>query len=718
MDSSTHRTELDRQKQEEIKQQIAVLQAQLAGFPDTQATETTTRSPTATASATPTSPLPKRKPKEARLLVPATPSPRKKRKLDHKEPRRPIPKPIFQSASQHGSKGSSSKLSNAPRTAESFVKPAPSNMLSKLANLNRRAADGPQVTTATRTAGFKDRPHTPPPPEDGMDVDALKRDERLALIEDLEPGPYEHTPSSTDPKFLELEPNSGIRLSARILDHDDLQDHLRGRYYLSPSRLYLSIRLLPDKQGYDVPVPGDWITIAVVAERGPMRFTRAPVTIGPDDREKKDAKGKGKKTEESSKQGGKKYVNMKLIDFGARSQSSSAGSKSVIRGDAFLSLLLFESDGFDLITREGSDKPQKMYKGGSRGAFETMAKVKEGDVIALLNPKILKPFQRAGDTPHPVDNILAVTPESAASITVIGRSRDLGMCTVQKRDGKVCGSWFDKRTSEVCDYHLQNAVQRTRAGRAEFSVGTSGMSTTSAPKRKPAYDPARQWGLKPDDNIAGVGSTYVVSGHIVGGSGADSRTLFITENMGREGQAKAKRKLEKDADKTLKALLQKDKEGMRAVMKAREVGKAIAKKDDSEKKRTDNGSSKGKRRARETSDDETLEDKKMCHSFSAEMIKQLGFDPTVKPGHRRGDNADLKKKMEELEAIRTARKNISLGPGPGPIIRSNVVVPEKHKKVDSTMDGLPNLSDEDDLPTQILPDEVEEGKKMVDLDDF
>lgn len=150
---------------------------------------------------------------------------------------------------------------------------------------------------------------------------------------------------------------------------------------------------MPDKQGYDVPVPGDWITIAVVAERGPIKFTRAPVTIEAEDGDNKDKKKKGRYgVNEPEKSSGKKYVNLKLIDFGARS-SSTTGGTSVIRGDAFLTLLLFESDGFDLIPRGDGMKPEKLYKGGSRGAFEHLTKVKEGDVIALLNPKILKPFQ-------------------------------------------------------------------------------------------------------------------------------------------------------------------------------------------------------------------------------------------------------------------------------------------------------------------------------------
>lgn len=41
----------------------------------------------------------------------------------------------------------------------------------------------------------------------------LKRDDRLALVEELERGPYEFTPPSDDPDFLQLEPYSDIQLS-------------------------------------------------------------------------------------------------------------------------------------------------------------------------------------------------------------------------------------------------------------------------------------------------------------------------------------------------------------------------------------------------------------------------------------------------------------------------------------------------------------------------
>jgi minichromosome maintenance protein 10 len=177
-----------------------------------------------------------------------------------------------------------------------------------------------------------------------------------------------------------------------------------------------------------------------------------------------------------------------------------------------------------------------------------------------------------------------------------------------------------------------------------------GMSTSSAPKQKPAYDPARQWGLKPEPDAGG--STYVVSGHIVNGSGLDPRSIYATENLGREGQAKAKRKLSgKDADRALKGLLERDREGMKAVIKAREVGKVKVvdhqgngKKDKTEKAkgRQKDKDKEVRRVADEPSDHPTLPSKS---AYSAEVIKNLGFDPVARTGQRRGGDSDMKKKV-------------------------------------------------------------------------
>lgn len=197
------------------------------------------------------------------------------------------------------------------------------------------------------------------------------------------------------------------------------------------------------------------------------------------------------------------------------------------------------------------------------------------------------------------------------------------MCTVKKKDGKVCGSWVDKRVSDVCEYHIQNAVQHRRAARPEFTAGTGGMSTSAIVKRKTDYDPVRQWGLKPSTST-GDGATYVISGHVV--RSGNKPSLFMAESMGREGQAKAKRRLENnEVENTLKKLLERDREGMEVVLKAREASQA----------KGDDPKSKGKKKAKVEDDSAVSEFNKPKKAYSNSVIRSLGFDPTLKPGHRR-----------------------------------------------------------------------------------
>ncbi|PPR05047.1 hypothetical protein CVT24_010194 [Panaeolus cyanescens] len=718
--SSTRRQDASKQSQEAIKRQIAQLQAQL--LPETE--ENVARK-------VPTKP----KVAEPVTLAPATPSPRKRRRVDPKfqQQTKSIPslrQPNFQSASTTFSSDlakAKAKKDKEKAEAEKYAPPAPSKLLSNLSAVTaRRTMDDEEAETVSRSTGFKEAPKVIPMKEPA----GLKRDERLALIEELEPGPYEHNPPSDDPLFEKFEPHSGINLASRSLSHEDLSDYLVGRYFLSPSRLYSCIRLLPDKQGYEVPVGGDWVTIAVIAERGPIKFTRAPIAVEKDEDDTKPDwrnKNKGKPAEPERK--GKRFINYKLIDFGARAGSSATGGKAVIRGDAFLNLLLFEADRVEVVENADGGM-EKVYRGGSKGAYERFAEVKEGDVVALLNPKVLKPFQKSNDKPHPVDNVLAVTPESATSIIVLGRARDLGRCNARKQDGKICGSWCDKRVSDICEFHVQVAVKRRRAARPEFTAGTSGMTSTSTHKRNPAFDPQRQWGLKPDEPTGG--STYVISGHVVAGSSGDPRTLYAAENIGREGQAKAKRKLEaKDADAALKKLLMRDKDGMKTVLAAR----AFAKEKEKEGGDGKGGKGKGKQKAGEdeqkkrkraavddwdllSEEEDMMQEKSKTTAYSASIIKSLGFDPSLKPGQKRVTHDGAQRKLEALEAARSSRTEIVLGPRPGPRIRSGVVAP----KEGSSAKNLVSLDDsDDDLLVVAEPEAAKEEKPdepMVDLDDL
>ncbi|KAI0646031.1 hypothetical protein C8Q79DRAFT_926101, partial [Trametes meyenii] len=399
MDSATARKTAEQAKQAEIRRQIASLQAQLAGDS--------------------TSPAP--------VVPPTTTS-------TPKAASRPPPRPSF-------------PLKPNTKTSRPIPHPAPSTLLQKLAQAHKAKAKAPLLDTLVRSTAFTAAPATIASPEHDKGDDN-SRDDSLALVEELALGPADHKPPFDDPHFEKLEPNSGIRLSSRIIPYDDFQAHLEGRYYISPSSLYSLVRLLPNKQGYDVPVFGDWITIAVVGERGKMKYTQAPVGVTRDDKPLQDDEDRmdelpaldnppqagpssrpppflRKPKEEPPRSNGKKYVNMKLIDFGCRSAGSSAdGGKAKIRGDALLSLLLFESDTCDVVTKEDG-KTEKIYRGGSRGAFEP----------------------------------------------IIGYAQDLGMCRATKRDGTRCTGWCDKRVSDVCDYHIQNAVERKRAARPEFAIG-------------------------------------------------------------------------------------------------------------------------------------------------------------------------------------------------------------------------------------------------------
>lgn len=205
------------------------------------------------------------------------------------------------------------------------------------------------------------------------------------------------------------------------MSHAGVQDYLYGRYYLTPAMLYSIIRLSRDGATYDLPVEGDWLTIAVVAERGEVKISGTKNTSKNDDDddgdEEEDEGGEGTAgSGRSSKQfknaaGGKefkqgkaanseeynrkrkprKYVNLKLCSLPPRSSSGSSAA-----GDALLQLLLFESDSVshgESVDEHGDKVHIKRYSGGSGGAYEQWCNLTVGSVIAILNPKILRPLR-------------------------------------------------------------------------------------------------------------------------------------------------------------------------------------------------------------------------------------------------------------------------------------------------------------------------------------
>jgi minichromosome maintenance protein 10 len=201
---------------------------------------------------------------------------------------------------------------------------------------------------------------------------------------------------------------------------------------------------------------------------------------------------------------------------------------------------------------------------------------------------------------------------------------------------------------------------------------------TAVAKRKSNYDPAKQWGLKPEpERSSGSGeATYVVSGHVVtGGSGKHS--LFVSEDMGRDAQAKAARKTSgKDADLVLQKLLKRDKEGMKVVAAAREHGKKMEERmKQSEKEPTAVNKKKGKAKATELdiekmSDTLPNEDSAdATHSkkdtYSVGLIRSIGFDPTDKNGHKSASSNVQKKVRLAYKLALTHSDKVTVARCPG-----------------------------------------------------
>jgi hypothetical protein len=199
-------------------------------------------------------------------------------------------------------------------------------------------------------------------------------------------------------------------------------------------------------------------------------------------------------------------------------------------------------------------------------------------------------------------------------------------------------------------------------------------------KRKAAYDPQRKWGLQPANGSVGSpsssqleggeGPTYVVAGHIVAGGAAGKHDMFLKEKLGREAQARAARRTNsRDTDVALKRLLARDKEGMKAVQEARKFavkakarekqrvanGKEALRKEEDGDRTGDSGSESSGNDDEE--DDDALADRPRStkNAYSARVIKELGFDPTVKSlrgshgrHHEEGDEEEPEAPRNEI----------------------------------------------------------------------
>ncbi|EJT49372.1 hypothetical protein A1Q1_01574 [Trichosporon asahii var. asahii CBS 2479] len=593
--------------------------------------------------------------------------------------------------------------------------PKKSTVLERLAARKAMSDKLPSLPSVERSTSFKDRvasregsrsatPVGAPsksisPGGDDLEIvrTGTERAEDLTLDHELELGPREF---GKDPEGEEvwraLEPNSGIRLSKRVLPHEDVQDLIRGRFFLRPPQVYSIARLSRDGATYDIPVEGDWVTIAVVAERGDIRVSGTRNVKSDDEDDDDDGsdgdgrqpqhqkrKKQGKQGKENKKRKPRKYINLKLVALPPRNKT--LGSNT-ISGDAHLQLLLFESDSIVNGTDDEGNETRS-YRGGSGGAYEKWCNLGVGSVIALLNPRVLRPL-KAGGTPHPLTLPLALNPASADCISYIGQAMDMGRCTANQRDGSRCRTWIDLRLGQVCEYHIHAAVKRGRSGRGALAGATTAFELTDRPMmgrrggfgnaNLDKYDPSRKTGLLPRDGAraaprgaenGGGGATYIVGSGVArigrtDGALAPIGDPDLANKLGRNTAMKRKRKMEvAEAEAALSRMFEKNGDGTSAGAKyLQALGKAP------------------------TNEKEPGWEEKTKRVYSAQAIKNIGFDPTG----RRNENAE--KRLASLASLRGA-SNPKIGRGPGPKRLSNVVVPVQAQAAPKA----PRQDDEEDM---------------------
>lgn len=110
-------------------------------------------------------------------------------------------------------------------------------------------------------------------------------------------------------------------------------------------------------------------------------------------------------------------------------------------------------------------------------AFDQFWKLTPGTLLAILNPAILPPPKKANQHSGRFSLKLG---SSEDCVMEIGVARDLGYCSSVKADGQTCGEWIDRRSSDVCEFHLNLFVERQRKGRMEVNGMWRGTSSTNA----------------------------------------------------------------------------------------------------------------------------------------------------------------------------------------------------------------------------------------------
>ncbi|KAF2500704.1 hypothetical protein BU16DRAFT_430613, partial [Lophium mytilinum] len=214
---------------------------------------------------------------------------------------------------------------------------------------------------------------------------------------------------SSEPTIFET--FSGFHLSKRLIPHNTLTRTLDGK------SLYNLPKLLKEVKGpeYDTPdVESDYVVLGIIASKSSPLTPKNARKVNASDNDPDDAAN-----------GPSKFMVLHLTDLKWE-----------------IDLFLFDT------------------------GFSQFWKLSVGTIIAVLNPDIMPPRNRA------TGQFSLKLSSSEDTVLEIGMARDLGFCKAVKKDGKECRQWIDGRKTEYCDFHVELAIDKSKRGRMEINTMT------------------------------------------------------------------------------------------------------------------------------------------------------------------------------------------------------------------------------------------------------
>ncbi|KAF2814169.1 TTL-domain-containing protein [Mytilinidion resinicola] len=348
---------------------------------------------------------------------------------------------------------------------------------------------------------------------------------------------------SIEPSIFET--FSGFHLSKRLIPHNTLTRTLDGK------SLYNLPKLLKEVKGpeYDTPdVESDYVVLGIIASKSSPLTPKNARKINASDNDPDDAAN-----------GPSKFMVLHLTDLKWE-----------------IDLFLFDT------------------------GFSQFWKLSVGTIIAVLNPEIMPPRNRA------TGQFSLKLSSSEDTVLEIGMARDLGFCKAIKKDGKECRQWIDGRKTEYCDFHVELAIDKSKRGRMEvntmtgFGKGTRGGGGSRGGRGGSGGRGGGQGGK--DDGLVRQGRFHDRNLHetvyIAPGSRSAAQLLDEEDTITGVGRAEAHRKrlADQERERELAKRLGEAGNGMGAAyMKARGVDKQ-----EQEEKRAEAEKQKGESLGEET----------------------------------------------------------------------------------------------------------------------